>query len=472
MSIVIVGLNHRTASVELREKLSLSAFALQSAFAEFRSQTRIEADSEQVSQIINEVVILSTCNRLEVYASADHADEGILFIEQFLSKLQNISVDEMKAHIYNHIGDDAVLHLMRVACGLDSMILGETQILGQVTRGFEDARKAGMMGSILSHLFNQAIHAGKRARTETPISRHSTSVSHIAALLIVEKLRQRDTAHILIVGAGEMAALSAQAFKRFDICDMLFINRTYEHAEALANEYGGIAQTWFQLEEALGWADAVICATGAPHVILYRHDLEAVLQQRENRPLVIIDIAVPRDVENTVRELPGVQVYDIDDLQSVVDTNVDHRKAAVPQVETIIRQEMARFAEWYHSRQVTPVIKTLREWAQNIADDELAQTLDRLSDADERTRQIVRRMAHRLVNRLMHEPTSRLRIQASEGNGYRYAHAVRELFSLNDLDPVECQRHTVGCAVVNQTGETKNQCNLQCILPYTTDQEA
>ncbi len=466
MTIVVSGLNYRTAPVEIREKLTLSGCALQIALEDLRGRTIPQpANSQQPSPGIDEAVILSTCNRLEVYSSTHHPVDAIALVEQFLSKLQNISITELKGHLYNHIGDDAIQHLLRVASGLDSMILGEAQILGQVTQAFEDARNAGLTGPILSHLLAQAIHTGKRARTETPISRYTTSVSHAGALLLMEKLNQLRTARVLLIGAGEMATLAAQALKRFDVHDMAFVNRTYNHAEALANEFGGKALTWYQLEEALAWADAVICATGAPHTVIYRHDVEPVLHRRENRPLVIIDIAVPRDVEETIRELPGVQYYDIDDLQSVVDTNMELRKAAVPQVETIIQQEMARFAEWYRSRQVTPVIKTLREWAQSIADDELVQTLNRLSDADERTRQIVSRMAHRLVNRLLHEPTSRLRTQASEGNGYGYAHAVRELFALNDLEVLECQRDEVGCALARQAHQATNQCNLQCILP-------
>jgi glutamyl-tRNA reductase len=465
VSVILVGLNHRTAPVELREKLSLSASALQTVLEDLRSQIEIEASHQQTSMIINEVVVLSTCNRLEVYASADDADAGILFIKKFLANLQNIPSAVLMTHLYNYSGDAAIQHLMRVACGLDSMILGETQILGQVTQAYETASKAGMTGAILSHLFGQAVHTGKRAHTETPISRHTTSVSHAAALLLMEKLHQRSAAHVLLIGAGEMVALAAQALKRFDMHELMFINRTYERAAVMANQFGGNARNWFQLQEALIWADAVICATGAPHSVIDRHLVEAALPQRKGRPLVFVDIAVPRDVEDSVRDLVSVQVYDIDDLQSIVDANVELRRAAAPQVETIIQQEMAQFAEWYRSRQVTPVIKTLREWAQGIADDELARTLNRLSDADERTHEIVSRMAHRLVNRLLHEPTTRLRIQASEGNGYGYAHAVRELFALNTVDTIECRRHETGCGLNGQADQSTNQCTLQCILP-------
>lgn len=468
MTIVVVGLNFRTAPVEIREKLTLSGCALQRALEDLRLFTSPRPNNgEHPAPTLDEAVILSTCNRSEVYVTTQDPDNGIALVEQFLFGLQNSSITELNGHLYNYVGDDAVQHLMRVACGLDAMILGETQILGQVTQAYEDAHKAGTTGPILSHLFALVTHAGKRARTETEISRYTTSVSHAAALLMLEKLNQPRTARVVVIGAGEMAGLAAQALKRFDFDDIAFMNRTYTRAEAMANDYGGKPFAWHQFEEAMVWADAVICATGAPHIVVHRHVIEAVLQQRENRPFVIMDIAVPRNVEDTIRELSGVQVYDIDDLQSVVDTNVELRKAAIPQVETIIQEEIVRFAEWYHGREVTPVIKNLREWGQSIADDELEQALNRLSDADERTRQIVSRMAHRLVNRLLHEPTSRLRIQASEGNGYGYAHAVRELFALNDRDVVECRHHEAACPAVSQADQTKDQCTLQCILPHT-----
>lgn len=455
VAIVAVGLNYRTASVEIREKLTLSGCALPIALEELSSDVDI-----------SEAVILSTCNRLELYGATQRPDDAIAALERFLSGLQNIPLDELKAHLYTYQSDDAIRHLMQVACGLDSMILGESQILGQVTQAFEDAHSAHMTGPILSHLFAQAIHAGKRARSETAISRYTTSVSHTGVQLVLERLNDEgiDKASILVIGAGEMATLAAQALNRFAIDGLTFINRTYTRAQTLARDFGGSALTWYQLEEALVAADAVICATGAPHTVLYRREVEASLAKRDGHPLTIMDIAVPRDVEDTVRDLPGVHYFDIDDLQSVVDTNIGLRQEAIPEVEAIIEYEMTRFSEWHRSRQVTPVIKTLREWGQSIADDELEHTLSRLSDADERTRRVIRQMAHRLVNRLLHEPTSRLRSQANEGNGYAYAHAVRELFSLDALGPIECQRDTTRCIAAGRTGVVADQCNLQCIL--------
>ncbi len=468
MTIVVVGLNYRTAPVDVREKLTLAGCVLPMALADLRAQA---------GAAIDEAVILSTCNRLEVYVSAVLADAATGLVERFLARLQDIPNATLKQHLYSHVGDDAIAHLMQVACGLDSMILGEAQILRQVTQAYEDAHSAAMTGPILSHLFAQSIHAGKRARTETPISRYTTSVSHAGALLLLDKLDAQANARVLIIGAGEMAQLAAQALTRFGLTDLVFMNRTYPRAEAMAGDYGGRALTWYQLDEALVEADAVICATGAPHTVIHRIDLEVVLAQRGSRPLVIMDIAVPRDVEESVRELPGVQVYDIDSLQSVVDTNVELRRAAIPQVEAIIAQEMARLGEWLHSREVSPVIKTLREWAQSIAEEELAQSLNRLGDADERTRQVVSRMAHRLVNRLLHEPTARLRMQANEGNASGYAYAVRELFALGAIEAADgtdaggCTGDGRICTFGAESNHSAS-CNLECILPQATAPDA
>jgi glutamyl-tRNA reductase len=464
LSIILVGLNHKTAPVELREKLVLSDDHLQQAFADLRDLR----DLQEGTSLLTELVILSTCNRLEIYASTMHEEEAVAQIDRYLSTLQNKSLTN---HLYKIKDEGAILHLMRVASGLDSMILGEGQILGQIAQAFERAQNIGMTGAVLSRLFAQAIHTGKRSRTETTISRYTTSVSHTAAVLLENKLHQVQAAHVLVIGAGEMAILAAQALKRRGINTLTFINRTYNNAERLAVEFGGKALDWHQLEPSLIRADAVICATGAPHIVMYRRDVEAILPQRQGRPLVIVDIAVPRDVEDSVRDLAGVDFYDIDDLQSVVDTNLELRTAAIPEVETIIQQEINRFTEWYNSREVTPIIKDLRAWAQGIADDELLHTLNRLADTDERTRQIVSQMAHRLVNRILHEPTARLRVQANEGNGYGYAHAVQELFALNAVDSHDCQQDPLRCGTSSKTSShTSDRCDLRCIMPSKIEQ--
>ena len=468
MAIVLVGLNHRSAPVELRERLALSGCALRMALADLRDLKASHVDKASDEPTLTEVVVLSTCNRLEVYAVAHNAENAIAAIEQFLGRVQDISFDVLSPHLYHRTAEEAVNHLIRVACGLDLMILGEPQILGQVTQALGDAHGAGASGPLLSRLFAQAIHAGKLARTETAINRYTTSVSHVGAQKVMEELAATNNRRILVVGAGEMAVLVAEALHRSGMNETAFINRTFNRAEALAGEAQGRAFAWHELEAALEWADAVISATGAPHTVIYRNDLEGVAARRGERTLVIVDIAVPRDVEDTVRELPGVRYYDIDDLQSVVDTNLDLRRAAIPQVEAIVRQEALNFTEWYHSRQVAPVIKDLREWAEGIAADELAQTLSRLPEIDAHTRQIVGRLVHRLVNRLLHEPITRLRVQAAEGNGHGYAHAMRELFALGDQDRLFCSQDEAQCDFSDESGDALVPCNLKCIVPPVT----
>ncbi|MFN8449083.1 MAG: hypothetical protein U0521_10935 [Anaerolineae bacterium] len=312
------------------------------------------------------------------------------------------------------------------------------------------------------------MHTGKRAHGNRDQPLYGVGQPCRGAAADGEYLGQHSAMRVLVIGAGEMAVLAAQALRRFDITDLTFVNRTHSRAEALAQEFGGKALTWYQLDEAVVWADARICATSAPHAILYRGD-EALLPRRAGRPLAALDIAVPRDVEASVRDLPYA-VLRHRRSALVVDANVEQREAAIPQVDAIIAEEMARFAGWYRGRQVTPVIKTLREWAQSIADEELTQTLNRLPDADEHTREIVGRMAHRMVNRLLHQPTAHLQIQASEGNGYGYAHAVRELFA------IERDVGNAGMSLrrkpmpPNELDDT-HICTLNCILPYTAGRQ-
>lgn len=457
MSIVLVGINHQTAPVELRDQLSLSGDALRMALDELSVYKPTHLNGNMAEALAQECVILSTCNRLEIYAIVANPEHGWSSIASFIGQFRNIPIESLQPHLYFKSDREAAYHLMRVACGLDSMILGESQILGQVALALNESQSSGTAGAILSHLFAQAIHSGKRARTETDISHYTTSVSHAAALLVAEKVSRVADHHVLIVGAGEMAGLAAQALKRHGAQHITFLNRTYRRAETLAKEVGGQAKSWSQLTESLTWADIVICATSAPHTIIYAADVERILPQRNNRPLLFIDIAVPRDVEDIVSDLPSVQRFDIDDLQSTVDSNIAQRKAAIPGVEIIIDQELTLFLEWLNSRQVSSIIQNLREWAQHIAAAEVQQALNRLPDADQQTEQVIQRLAHRLTNKLLHEPTVRLRSHAAEGNGHGYAYAVRELFGLDRLETVSCEK-----LFTTQNGKP---CDLKCILP-------
>jgi len=434
MQIVLVGLNHRTAPVALREQFTLADCALRMALDDLATKPGSNGKNPQqkVSPRLSESVILSTCNRLEIYATVvGQPEDGWRILEGYMASLQGIPLETFKPHLYYLAGNEVVNHLMRVASGLDSMILGEPQILGQVSNAQTEARVAGTSGPVLSHLFDSAAHAGKRARTETPIGRHTTSISHAASQLVKEKAGDLETLQVLVIGAGEMAEVAAQALRSHGASDLRFINRTYTRAEYLARQFEGQAINWYHLADALVTADAVICATGAPHIVIHADDVQPILPRRLGRSLIFVDIAVPRDIEESVDRLPGVACYDIDQLQSVVDSNLAHRQAAIPEVEVIISREAERFDSWLQGRQVLPVLVELRRKAQEIADDELARYQNSLDELAPEYQEKVNQMVQRIVNKMLHEPTVRLKHSAAEGNGVAYAHALRELFALD-----------------------------------------
>jgi glutamyl-tRNA reductase len=302
---------------------------------------------------------------------------------------------------------------MRVAAGLDSMILGEPQILGQVSRAQAEARAAGTTGPLLSHLFERASHAGKRARTETEIGRHTTSISHAAVRLVRDKLGDLDRTQLLVVGAGEMAEVAAQALINHGARQLNFINRTYARAEQLARQladqmagqFEGRALNWYQLPAALAMADVVVTATGAPHIVIHENDVLPILPERGGRPLLFVDIALPRDVEESVGDLEGVQRFDIDHLQSTVDANLAQRRSAIPDVETIIVDEANSFEEWLKGRQVLPVLVELRRKAREIAELELSRHSHQLNEFAPEGREKVSRIVYRIVNKLLHGPS-------------------------------------------------------------------
>jgi glutamyl-tRNA reductase len=418
--IFVFGLNHRTAPLALREELALTPDELRRALAGL------------VTVGLDEAVLLSTCNRMEIYAVARVGEQTQTAVEQFLADLRGISPETLRLHAYYETGYNAVTHLMRVAAGVDSMILGEAQILGQVGQAFAAAQAAGTAGPLLSHLFTLAAHAGKRARTETEISRHVTSVSHAAVALARTQVAEIHRARALVVGSGEMAYLAAQALHRHHVTTIRCINRTYARAEDLARAFDGEALDWQHLPGALAEADVVISATSAPHTVIKQRDVQQALARRDNRPLVLIDIALPRDVDEGVRALPGVFYYDLDNVNTFVQTNLARREAALAGVDAVIAEEAARFMAWYRGRSVSPVIVALREKAAALAHDEVEAALRRLGDLDAGQQKIVERMAHRIVNRILHEPTTRLKAGAAGNAAPDYAAVVRDLFALDE----------------------------------------
>jgi glutamyl-tRNA reductase len=413
--IFLIGLNHHSAPLKLREQMA---------------QTEDDLRRMLASLALDEAAIVSTCNRLEIYGAAHDLEQAQADVMRWLTQLCQCAPEQLGQHVYMKEGREAAVHLMRVASGLDSMILGEAQILGQVHHALALAQAAERVGPVLSHWFTQAAHAGKRARTETEISRHVTSISHAAVTMAQAQMDLRQ-ARALVVGSGEMAHLAAQALHRHDVRVIQVVNRTYARAADLAREFEGEALNWEHLPDALAEADVVICATRAPHSVLHLNDVERALAGRDDRPLVLIDIAMPRDVDAGVRTLAGVHYYDLDDLNAFVQANVARREAAVSDVEVIVAEETSRFIDWYRGRSMTPVIAALREKAEALAQNEVEAALRRLGDLDAGQQRVVELMAHRIVNRILHEPTVRLKAAQDSAS---YEDVVRDLFALDEGD--------------------------------------
>jgi glutamyl-tRNA reductase len=438
MPIVVVGLNHRTAPVQMREQIALKDAGLQAALAGLVAPARSSAIETRYTQI-REAVIVSTCNRLELYLVAEAPVSGSAAFAQCLGTgaMRTPAAMDYGSHLYVREGKPAVSHLLRVASGLDSLILGESQILGQVARALSQAQAASAAGPILGRLFAQAVHAGKRARHETGIGRSATSISHAAAQLAQDQVGRLDRVRTVVVGAGEIAELAGRAFRTRGAQDLVWINRTDARANSLARKFGGQARGWSQLGEVVRWADVIVTATGAPKPIIHANSVAAALPARGERRLLFIDLGLPRNVEEAVDSLPGVKRYELDDLQAILDGNWAEREAAVPEVEAIIAREVDDFFGWVTSRAVVPVITDLRRKAHELARAEVVRAVGRLDGHERRNQELVDRLAERIVNKLLHEPTRRLKKHAANGNGNAYAQAIRDLFALDDARVTE-----------------------------------
>ncbi len=426
MKLLLIGLNHKTAPVEIRERLAFTAAMRRSALTHF------DATHEQAHlDNVKEGVILSTCNRLEVYTLVRDPKIAKASIIDFLSHSCDIPAEAFTGYLYIYHDEEAIKHLMRVAAGLDSMVLGEPQILGQITDAFEAALSQRAAGTVLSALFRAAIHTGKRVRTETTIGVNPASISSVAANLAKDLLGDLSQRRVLLIGAGEMGAVAVKSLINNGVSNITVANRTLKNAEQLANAWGGNAVPFPQLPKAMSEADIIITSTGAPHTILNRELLEPALVDRPERLLFIIDIAVPRDVDSDVTGIPGVHLCDIDGLQGQADENVREREAEIPQVEVILEEEMAKFVEWFCSLDAVSTITTLRKEMEQLRQNELARLFNRM-DLDEREQNLVATMSHRLINKILHEPTLTLKKETSNGNGAAYISAVRDLFALDN----------------------------------------
>ncbi len=425
MHLICVGISHRTAPVALRERLAFPASQLRAGL-----QALLET-ADGGPRPIHEAVILNTCNRLEVYALTAHPASGSAAIRDFLARFHALPAREFAPYLYEHADDAAVTHLFRVAAGLDSMIVGEAEILGQVRQALEVARGQGAAGRVLTRVFQHAVHAGSRARQETRIGHRAASVPSVAVALARELRGTLRRLQVLVVGAGDMGALTAKALMDQGAQGIIVSNRSYPRAVELARRWNGCAVTFERLPQAMAQADLVISATDAPHPVIRRDTVAAVMAQRPQRPLLIIDIAVPRDVEPEVGTLPGVHLYDIDALQRMVERNLAERQAEIPKVEAIVAEEAAACMAWFRALDVVPTIVELRRRAEAIRQAEVEQALRRLNGLSDREREIIEMLSKRIVNKLLHEPTVRLKQHANGHSGFYYTEAMRELFGLD-----------------------------------------
>lgn len=428
MQVLLVGVSHATAPVCLRERLSINGTRLQDALS------RLCQTNGHCVAPLHEGVILSTCNRLEVYAVSDAVTGGYQSIINFLCLDRQLPAEEFEQALYCRSGADAVRHLMRVVCSLDSMVVGEPQVLGQVTAAYSTALAQRVVGPVLNTLFQRAICAGKRARTETNISQYAVSVPSVAAMLAERVTGGLEGKTVLVMGAGEMGELAARTLMSRGATGVIVANRTYERAAQLARQLGGEAMTFERQHEALARADIVITTTDAPHVIVTPEKVTAAMAARPDRPMVIVDIAVPRDTDPAVAEIPGVRLFDIDDLQTVASANLEARQRETPCVEAIAAFETHDFMCWFDTLDVVPTIADLRKWAETVKADELNRALRRLGNLNEEEREVVRAMAHGLVGKFLHAPTVRLKEHAVEGDGRLYAGVLRDLFGLGVRD--------------------------------------
>jgi len=415
--IVVVGLSHQTAPLAVREAL---------AFPKDRLGEALERAREEAG--LAEAMILSTCNRVEIYGRAPEPVAPL--VAQFLARFHDRRPEELASHLYQLEGDAAVRHAFRVAASLESMVLGESQIFGQVKQAYEAAEEAGALGSVLNALRNRSFAAAKRARTETAIGRNAVSVSHVAVELarkIFGDLRDRA---VLLVGAGKMSELAARQMVRDGARAAVLGGRTLERAEQLAAALGGRAAPLEALRSEMERVDVVISGTGAPGLVVRREDVEAAQAARRLRPLFLIDIAVPRDIEPAVREVKGVFLYDLDDLRSVADANLRERRKEAASAEAILEQEIRAFLEWRQSLDVVPLLVELRRRADEIRRAEVEKARRRLGTLTPEQEKALDAVTSGIVNKLLHSPTVELKRMAGNRHHTEHVGLIRKLFGL------------------------------------------
>jgi glutamyl-tRNA reductase len=421
MRLFLIGVSHRTAPVELRERLDFSSRDVGAA---------VEALATRLSAA--ETVVLSTCNRSEVYVASTDADRVHEDVISFLSEYHQIPVDVFLPHLFTRYDHEAARHLFRVAAGLDSIVVGEPQILGQVKDAFQAARERHCAGPLLNKTFDWAFNVGKRVRSETALGEGAVSIAYAALSPARKIFGKLQGLSVLVVGAGEISTLTAQHLRSQGVAEIVITSRTMAHAEALAETVSGRALPWADMPAALAQADIVITATGAQRPIITRAQVEAVTGRKRSGPLFIVDLAVPRDVESTVGDIEQVFLYNVDDLQGIVQENLSRRTAEVARAEHIVTSEVSNFIAWQRSRAAVPTIRALRDRFEGTRRNELQRLKGKLSGLPPETFDRVDEITRLLVEKLLLEPTEQLKGLPDEETQAVFAEVLNRLFRLRD----------------------------------------
>lgn len=423
MVILTVGLNHTTAPVEIRERLHLP---------EARLPAVLERLGEEPS--VAERLVLSTCNRVEIYAVTEDPATAQAVIPTLLAQGTQTPLALFHDKLYHHEQEEAVRHAFRVAASLDSLVLGESQILHQFKEAYQVAKAQAATGPVLNTMMTRALGVAKKVRTETGIGHSTVSVPSAAIGLARTIFGELAGRRVLILGAGEMAELAARHLQSEGVQAVLVAHRNFDRAAEMAAKLQGRAVRFEQIRDELRQADIVVSSTAAPHYLLHRADVEELIRLRRNRPLFLIDIAVPRDIDPAVNEIDNVYLYDIDDLEGVVAAHRQAREQEAAQAELLIEREVASFQRWLQSLEVVPTIVTLRRRLEEIREAELAKALGRLPDLSPAQQEVVKTLAQGIINKILHHPTTELKRQSVNRDGLLYVSALRRLFGLRDND--------------------------------------
>jgi glutamyl-tRNA reductase len=422
--LLLLGVSHRTAPVDLRERLDFASRDVGAA-----------VESLAARSSATESVVLSTCNRSEIYVANAEPTRAREELIAFLSDYHHLPRDVFLPHLFVHEDTTAAHHLFRVAAGLDSLVIGEPQILGQVKDAFQAAAERRCTGPLLSKTFHWAFGVGKRVRTETALGEGAVSVSFAAVALARKIFGHLEGRRVLVVGAGEISALTAQHLRSHGAAEIVITNRTAAQAEALASQVAGRAVPWSDMSHAIADADIVVTATGSQRPIIARADVEATTGRRRTDPLFIIDVAVPRDVDPAVGEIEQVFLYNVDDLQNIVHDNLARRGAEIARAEAIVAEELARFTSWHRSRRAIPTVVALRQRFDEIRRTELRRLDAKLGGLTPEARGRIDEVTRLIVEKLLLEPTEQLKALPDEETQAAYTEAVNRLFKLNEDAP-------------------------------------